>query len=136
MNCVAGSSSEMKCLNISLITTATPAAAIQLTFHSIAIKCFHQITFQRLSGCFSHKTTWRIAANGNRRERVWDAQVSPVIRTVGCFFNEPVPATSFTAASVEGKEGGIPLHPVWPQVCLSFNSDQARAKSREAMPHT
>lgn len=77
----------MKCLNISLIMTATPAAGIQLTFHSIAIKCFHQITFQRLRSWFSHKTTQRMAANGNHREQGWHALVSTVIRAVfSCFF--------------------------------------------------
>lgn len=115
VNCVAGSSSKMKCLNISLIMTATPAAGIQLTFHSIAIKCFHQITFQRLSGWFSHKTTRRMAANGNHREWVWDAQVSPVIRAVGLFFNEPIPAKSLAAMGVEGKGGETSLHPALPR---------------------
>lgn len=64
------------------------------------------------------------------------AQVSPVIRTVGCFFNEPVPATSLAAVGVEGKGGGTSLHPAWPQACLSLNSHHARVTSREAMPHT
>lgn len=131
MNCVAGSSSKMKCLNISLIMTATPAAGIQLTFHSIAIKCFHQIPFQGLSRWFSHKTTWRMAANGNHREWIWDAHISPVMRAVGWFFNELVPAKSLTAVGVESKGGETSLHPVSPQeisrdlspagpACLSF----------------
>lgn len=138
----SGSSSKMKCLNISLIMTATPAAGIQLTFHSIAIKCFHQITFQRLSGWFSHKTTWRMAANGNHRDWVWDAQVSPVIRAVGCFFNEPIPAKSLTAVGVEDKGGETSVAPGSQQrpnsntARLSLISHRARGKSREAMPRT
>lgn len=55
MNCVSGSSCKMKYLNISLIMTETPAAGIQPTFHSIALKCFHHISFQGLRGWFRHE---------------------------------------------------------------------------------
>lgn len=88
-----------------------------------------------------------MAANGNHRDRAWDARVSPVIRAVGCFFffNEPVPAKSLAAVGVEGKGGETSLHlTLLPAVGRDLTPTRpARppfpttpgGKSREAMPH-
>lgn len=59
------------------------AAGPQLAFHSIAVKCFHQITSQRLGGFFSCETTRRRAADGNGRQRARDAGLSAVMRAAG-----------------------------------------------------
>lgn len=85
-----------------------------------------------------------MTANGNHREWVWDAQVSPVIRAVGFIFNEPAPAKSLATVGVEGKGQETSLHPMLPravsrdltpmQACLSLISHHARVKSREVMP--